>query len=97
MDRRDHATPENVYCGDLVRESRALSSSHFQVTGDTTLVPCHGEFQVFLGCDHSFLLDLSFFLEDAQCGKVVFHLLKAGKHGLAIGRHRLLVNSDRLV
>ena len=97
LDGGDHSPAENVYRSNLVSESRTLRGGHFQVTGDTTLVSCDGQFQVFLGCNDCFILSLRFFLQDAQCGQIVFHLLETGKHGFAIGSHGLIVGRNGLV
>jgi len=88
---------ENIHRGDFVRECRALSGGHFQITGDAALVACDGEFQVFLGRDDGFVLNLSLVLENPHCRYVVFDLLEAGQDGLAIDGDALIVESDGLV
>src|SRR6266852_1467313 len=93
----DHSPAENVYRSNLVRESRALRDRHFQVTGNTAVVSCDGEFQGFLGRNDCFILSLGFFLQNAQSGEIVFHLLETSKHRFAIRSHGLVVDRNGLV
>src|ERR1700682_1375536 len=92
-----HTTAENINRSDLIGESCALSRDHFQIASHSALVTCRSKFQVFLSCNHSLILSLSFFLQYSQCGYIVFYLLKTSKYGLAIRSHRLIVGSDSLV
>src|ERR1700682_754162 len=92
-----HAAAENIYGSEFVGEGSTLSGGHFQITRDAALVTCPGQFQVFLGCDDGFVLNLGFVLEDSQRGYVVFDLLEAGQDGLAIVGDALIVESDGLV
>src|SRR5690242_798680 len=92
-----HAPAENVYGGDFVRERGGLSGCHLQIASYAPLVARVGKRQIFLRCDAGLVLNLSFVLENAQGCYVVFNLLKAGQHGLAIVGDRLIVSSDGLV
>src|SRR5207244_8388066 len=73
-----HAAAKNIHCRYFVGKSGALSGRHFEIASDAASVARDGEFQVFLGGIDSFLLNLSFVLEDPQCRYVVLNLLKTG-------------------
>jgi len=92
-----HAAAKNIYRSDFVGESCTLSGCYFEVAGDAALVARDGEFQIFLSCDDGSVLNLSFVLEDPQCGYVVLDLLEARQHSLAIIGDGLIVRGDGLV
>src|SRR5262245_59877435 len=78
-------------------EQRRLRDDDVEKAHRAGLVLVGGELDRAPRGGDDFCLHGRFLLEDAERGEVVFHLLEGGEHGLAVGRHVLVVGGDRLV
>ena len=100
LDERDrvyHAPAKDINGSDFVRESGGLSGCHFEVACDAARVACVREFEILLGGDDCFVLNLRFVLEDSQGSYVVFDLLETSQHDFAIVGDGLIVRSDGFI
>src|SRR5258708_30410074 len=92
-----HAAAQNIDRRYFVRQSGALSCSHFKVAGDAARITSIGKCEVFFGCVDGSVLYLSFVLQNPKRRDLVLDLLKTGQHSLAIVSDGLIVRSNGLV
>src|SRR6202795_3080074 len=97
QDSSGEATAENIHGGHFVDQRRTLRRGHFQITGDSASIPSEREVQGFLRRDDRALLRVCFLFKDSQRRQIVFHLLKAGQHSLAVIGNGFIIGSNGLI